>query len=230
MRNETRLLILFAAAISLAMAAESYAGTVKGKISAQSAGEPAKINVNKDQAICGAKPFLLKENVPLVSKSGGLRNAVVEIIGTGGAKPGKVTLAQKGCRFEPHVQAITTGSSIDVKNDDGISHNFHSYAFENESVNFAQPGDMKVKTVKGASLAVPEAVQIKCDIHEWMSAWVVVSDNTAVAVTGPEGEFTILGVKPGNYKVKVWHETLGVVQQDITVKDSDTVFNLAMKK
>lgn len=229
MRNGTRLLILFVAAISLAMAAESSAGTVKGKISAQGAGEPAKINVNKDQAICGAKP-LFKENAPLVSKSGGLRNAVVEIIGTGGAKPGKVTLTQKGCRFEPHVHAIITGSSIDVKNDDGISHNFHSYAFENESVNFAQPGDMKVKMVKGASFAAPEVVQIKCDIHEWMNAWIVVSDNTAVAVTGPEGEFTILGVKPGNYKVKVWHETLGVVQQDITVKDADTVFNLTMKK
>ena len=155
---------------------------------------------------------------------------MVEILGTGGAKPGKVTLTQKGCRFEPHVQAITTGSSIDVKNDDGISHNFHSYAFENESVNFAQPGDMKIKAVKGSSFAAPEVVQIKCDIHEWMNGWIVVSDNTAIATTGENGEFTILGVKPGNYKEKVWHETLGGVQQDITVKDADTLFNLTMKK
>lgn len=211
---------------SLAMA---EAGTVSGTISANPAGKPAKIKITKDPQVCGKKVPLVKEGL-LVSKSGGLANAIVEIIGAGKAKPGKVQLNQDGCHFDPHVVVIPSTSSLVVNNKDGIMHNFHSFAFENDPVNFAQPGDMKTKTIKGENFEFPEIVQIKCDVHEWMLSWALVTENAHVAVTDANGKFSIPDVPPGKYKVKIWHETLGEKVQDLEVKGGATAFNFKMAK
>ena len=205
----------------------AHAATVKGKISGKSGGAPAKINVTKDQSVCGKKP-LFKEAL-IVSKSGGLKNAVIEIVGTDAAKPGQGVIAQDGCKFSPHVVTVTAESAIKVENKDGITHNFHTFGFENDPVNFSQPGDMKTKVVK-EGFEMPEVIKLQCDIHEWMNAWIVVTEGASVGISGDDGSFTIPNVKPGSYKVKVWHEKLGEVVKDITVKDGDNVFNLALGK
>jgi len=209
---------------TLAMA---EAGTVSGTISANPAGKPAKIRITKDAWVCGKKEPLVKEGLR-VSKSGGLANAVVEIIGAGKSIPEKVQVVQENCRFVPHVVVIPSASSVVVNNRDGIMHNFHSFAFKNDTVNFAQPGDMKTKTVKGENFQFPEVVQIKCDIHEWMLFWALVTESAYVAVTDANGNFSIPGVPPGNYRVKIWHETLGEKDQDIKVKGGTTAFNFEM--
>jgi len=215
-------------ALALLYTAPAGAATVKGVISTpKKAGAPEAIKVTKDHAICGVKP-LSKEEM-LVSASGGLKNAVVIIQGAGKAAPGKGGIAQQGCRFEPHVMTLAAKSKLEIKNNDGLSHNFHSFGFENDPVNFSQPGEMKVKVVdKG--FEYPEVIKIQCDIHEWMNAWIVVSDESAVAVTGADGSFSIANLKPGTYTAKVWHEKLGEVTQKLTVKDGDNTLNVAMSK
>jgi hypothetical protein len=205
------------------------AGTVKGTISANPVGAPKPIKITKDPQVCGKKIPLVDESL-LVSKSGGLKNAIVEIIGAGKAKPGKVSLTQEGCHFDPHVFVIPAASDLVVNNKDGLMHNFHSFAFENDPVNFAQPGEMKTKVVKGENFEFPEIVQIKCDVHEWMMSWALVTESAYVAVTDANGNFSIPNVPPGNYKIKVWHETLGEKEQDIAVKDGATAFNFKMAK
>ncbi|MBI4828676.1 MAG: carboxypeptidase regulatory-like domain-containing protein [Nitrospinae bacterium] len=226
--NTIRLCVGAACALTLLYTAPAGAATVKGVISTpKKAGAPEAIKVTKDHAICGAKP-LTKEEM-LVSGAGGLKNAVVIIEGAGKAAPGKGGIAQQGGRFEPHVITLPAKSKLEIKNNDGISHNFHSFGFENDPVNFSQPGEMKVKVVdKGFDY--PEVIKIQCDIHEWMNAWIVVSDESAVAVTGADGSFSIANIKPGNYTVKVWHEKLGEVTQKVTVKDGDNQVNVALGK
>lgn len=219
------LLGLFVAALA---APAGFAGVLKGKISAQNGGPPPKVNVTKDKNVCGASGELVKES-KLISASGGLKNAVVIVEGAGGAKPGAGVITQKNCRFEPHAQVIAAGSALEVRNEDGITHNFHSYGFENDPLNFSQPGDMKVKKIKGDSFEFPEVIQIRCDIHEWMEGWVVVTESGAAAVTDGEGNFSISGIEPGSYKVKVWHEAFGEVVKDVKI-GGETEFNLTMKK
>lgn len=209
--------------------AMAQAGTVSGTISANPVGAPAKIKITKDPTVCGTKGTLVKEAL-LVSKSGGLANAIVEIMGAGKSKPGKVQIAQEGCRFNPHVIIIPAASSLVVNNTDGIMHNFHSFAFENDPVNFAQPGDMKTKTIKGENFEFPEVVQIKCDVHEWMLSWALVTESAYAVVTDKNGKFSIPNVPPGKYKVKIWHETLGEKVMDIEVKAGATAFNHKMAK
>ncbi len=205
--------------------ATANAGTVKGVISAKAGGAPAAINITKDQAVCAKNP--ISDESLLVSGSGGLQNAVVEIVGAGSTEPIEVTMSQDGCRFAPHVITVTAESSVVVENKDGITHNFHTYGFDNDPVNFSQPGDMKTKKVEEGFEEV-EVIKVQCDIHEWMAGWVVVTEGSAVAVTDANGAFTIDNVAPGNYKIKVWHEKLGESEGDIVVKDGDNAFSLAM--
>jgi len=37
-------------------------------------------------------------------------------------------------------------------------------------------------------------------------------------VTDEKGSFTLANVPPGTHKIKVWHETLGEVTKEVTVK------------
>lgn len=203
------------------------AGAVKGIISAKPAPKGAAVKITKDQAICGKAPKF--DESLMVSKSGGLKNAVVEILGAGKGTPAMATISQNGCKFEPHVMSIVAESPVTVENNDGIGHNFHTFGFENDPLNFAQPGDMKKKVVK-EGFEEPEVIKVQCDIHEWMSAWIVVTEGSAVAVTDANGAFSIQNVKPGKYKVKIWHEKLGETVKELTVKDGDTTFNLLVAK
>jgi uncharacterized protein (DUF2141 family) len=70
---------------------------------------------------------------------------------------------------------------------------------------------------------------VKCDIHDWMSAWVYVSETPHFAITKDDGSFEIGGLKPGKYKVEVWHERFGKLKGEVTIKDDGTSEPLELK-
>jgi len=41
-------------------------------------------------------------------------------------------------------------------------------------------------------------------------------------VTGADGKFELTRVPPGEYKLEIWHETLGVSVQAVTVMANET--------
>ena len=64
-----------------------------------------------------------------------------------------------------------------------------------------------------------DVVKFKCDVHPWMTGWVLVTDNPYHAVTGDDGSFNIKDVPPGKYTVEAWHEKYGSQTKEITVTD-----------
>ena len=52
-------------------------------------------------------------------------------------------------------------------------------------------------------------MSVRCDVHEWMRAWIFVSPHRFAAVTGEDGSFRFEGVPPGDHELRVWHERLG---------------------
>jgi plastocyanin len=203
----------------------SISGTVKF---AGSAPAPKKLEVTKDKEVCAKGE---KVDKSLVVSGGNLVNAVVTItdIKTGkkiDAK--KVTLDQKDCEYHPHVLAFPVGTPVEIQNPDGILHNIHSYSKANPTFNIAQPKFKKTVDVK---LEKPEAVNVKCDVHGWMSGWLVVTESPYVAVTDNSGAFKLTDVPAGSYTVEVWHETLGKSSQKVTVKGKeDAKVNFELKK
>lgn len=190
---------------------------------------PAQIKITKDPDVCGKKPKF-KENL-IVGKGNGIKNAVIFIIGpTKKAGKSVIKLEQDTCQFKPHVIVIPLESKVELYNNDGIMHNFHSLTIENESVNFGQPGKQKVKTLGPESFKYPEIIPTKCDTHEWMNGFFIVTDSPYVVLTDDTGSFNIPDVPPGSYKIKVWHEALGEQTKDITVKDGENKIDFELKK
>src|SRR3989442_9234282 len=193
------------------------------------AGAPVveKLKVNKDTEKCGTEAMIEKV---VVGGNKGLANAVVSVVGAKGAttaKAGKPVLDQHGCKFVPHVLAMTPGE-IDVKNSDDILHNIHTYSTANPSVNKAQPKFKKVMTEK---FDKPEIIKVTCDVHSWMLGWVAVLPHPYFGVTKENGVTKIENVPAGKQKVEVWHETLGKQEKEVEVKAGQTVkVGFEMKK
>lgn len=210
----------------------SISGTVKF---AGAAPAPKKLEVSKDKEVCGKSA---KTDQSLVVSNGNLVNAVVTItdIKTGKKMDmKKVKLTQKDCEYQPHVLAFPAGSVVEIENPDGILHNVHSYSKANPAFNVAQP---KFKKTIEQKIEKPEAINLKCDVHGWMSGWLVATENPYFAVTDNSGSFKLTDVPPGTYTVQVWHETLGneaaktkPVTQKVTVKaKEDAKVNFEMGK
>src|SRR5580765_7980749 len=191
--------------------------------------KPLQITDEKSKGCCpaGAKMDTTDPSL-VVGKDGGLANVVV-LIEVPGEKmepsTETVEIDQKMCHFEPHIRVVPAGGKVIFLNSDGVSHNIHTYANKNDSFNkTVAPGSKEECT-----LAKGDKVQVKCDIHDWMSAWVYVAETPHFAITKDDGSFEIGGLKPGKYKVEVWHERFGKGKGEVTIKDDGTSEPLAMK-
>ena len=190
----------------------AQSGSISGKVVfVGDAPQAKKIRVTKDNEKCGSE--ILNEEL-IVSADRGIKNAVVSVAGVKGKAAGNATLDQKGCFFAPHVVVVPTGGSLDILNNDGILHNFHTHSSKNAVINKAQPGFKKKMTEK---FAQPEVFKVVCDAHSWMSGWIVVTNDNS-AVSADSGAFKITDVPPGTHKLEVWHETLGKLTKEVTVK------------
>jgi plastocyanin len=121
---------------------------------------------------------------------------------------------QKSCIFVPHVVAIMAGQELEYRNSDPVSHNIRSNARRNPAFNSVFAAKMNTKS----KLDVTEpAIQLKCDIHFWMSAYLHVLPHPFFAVTGDDGVFIIADVPPGDYALSAWHESLKFKDQKLSV-------------
>ena len=68
----------------------------------------------------------------------------------------------------------------------------------------------------------PGLVNVYCDIHSNMEAFIVVLSNAWFAQPDAEGHFTLPPLPVGTYTVRVWHPDLGDRTTSVTVRDDDT--------
>ena len=137
-----------------------------------------------------------------------IQNVVVYIEGIKSGKPTpneSVTLTNLKCVFAPHVAVGFKGTNFIERNDDPIDHNIHTHWEGKTMYNINLPGE-------GMSLTKPLTktglIEIECDSHHWMHAYIYVTDNPYAAVTNDKGEFSLKDVPAGTYTVVAWHEML----------------------
>ena len=119
-------------------------------------------------------------------------------------RAGKVrVVAQKDKRFEPHVLAVTVGTVVDFRNDDPLFHNVFSLSRPNDF----DLGLYKGGTARQQTFDTAGAVQVLCNIHSSMLAWIYVVDTPWFAQADAAGHFSVKGVPAGEYLVQVWHES-----------------------
>ncbi len=153
----------------------------------------------------------------------GLRYAVITLEGLAKGKAVEREtiheLDNVKCRFSPHVQAASVGQFVLLKNSDPILHTAHA-VFANEQPQFnvgLYPGRVSRKPLVAAGVA-----KVRCDVHPWMSAYIVVTEHPYHAISDIYGEYEFTDVPPGAYQLKVWHESLGTQEKRIEVKPAAT--------
>lgn len=194
------------------------AGTISGRI--LYTGKPVlpkRFAVTSDTAACGTT----KEVYPVRIEQGGIADAVTWIDDISGGKPfdfPSPLIDQKKCAFVPHV-LLMKGGELKLGNTDLCLHNIHISSYANREVNKAIPPGAAAQEI---TLARADLVRVRCDVHKWMSSYVVVAKNPYYVITGDGGKFRIEGVPAGHYHLKVWQETLGELVQEITVEAAKT--------
>jgi plastocyanin len=200
----------------LCMPALSLAATLNGRVVlAGTAPAAKKIDVTIDQYLCGNQ----KEAQDLIlSARNEVANAVVWLENpppgaTWPAGENKTTVDQNGCVFLPRVAIVPVGGTVDFLNSDRLLHNIHAQPKLNEAFNRTQP---KNRTVP-VTFSKAEIVRVDCDLHSWMTAWVVVAPHPYYAVTRADGQFSFEGLPPGAYRLQIWHERLGPSTRQVVV-------------
>ncbi len=191
-------------------------GMIRGVVKLQgNLSELPRPEIFKFKQVCEGVP---NESV-VVGFEGGVRYAVLTLEGVNKGKQVEREavneLDNQECRFVPHVQAASVGQWLVVRNSDPILHTAHAH-FKGGQPDFnlgLYPGKVSRKPLVSAGV-----VPVFCDVHPWMRAYIVVTEHPYHAVTDILGEYEIRGIPPGNYRLKVWHETLGTQEKPVEVK------------
>ncbi len=69
----------------------------------------------------------------------------------------------------------------------------------------------------------PQAIRVKCDLHDWMRAWILVLPHPFHSATGRTGSFEIRGAPAGEYRLVAWHGHLGRVEREVVLAEGATV-------
>lgn len=128
-------------------------------------------------------------------------------------------LAQIDKEFVPHVLPVTAGTKVDFPNMDNIYHNVFSLSKKNQFL----LGRYASGKSESHTFNTPGIVEVFCDIHSNMYAYILVLPNKYFAKTDINGNFVIKDVPPGNYTLVAWHETLPQKEFTVTVPESGDV-------
>lgn len=203
--------------------------TVQGRV--KLAGLPmdtAPIRVYRDGDYCGET--IPSETAVINPSTKGFVNAIVSLVGVERGKPLIpsqspliLEIESKKCRFVPHVSATVVGATLEIRNLDPILHNLHARRdtrFGPTVMNVIQPAGTRSvqKPFSDAGF-----LDVRCDVHAFMSAFIHVFDHPYFAITDSSGSFVMTKVPPGLYTLHIWHEQLGAQERTINVLSGENV-------
>lgn len=217
-RISVLLLILLAASASVSAAQAAEWGSLKGRfVYDGDAPTPLKLNVNKDVAVC-SKHAPVDESL-VVGSDGGLGNVLIYVRSKKKLDvhpdyqqeaDAKVSLDNKGCRFEPHIALMRTSQTLEIKNSDPVGHNTKADCVKNTSFNILIPSGETLDRKLTREETVP--IKVGCNIHPWMTGFVLVRNSPYMAITGEDGSFEIKNIPAGKHEFQLWQEKSGYLR------------------
>ena len=199
-------------------------GTIEGTV--EFAGDvipkDKTFTISSDVLYCGKQ---VRTEKYIISNEKKIKNAVVYLKDVKGGKAVSgepVTIIDSKCTFSPHVSVGIKGNNLIVKNEDPVLHTIHVYAHVQGKTMFnsalPERGSSLSKAFTRAGV-----IELNCDCHPWMEAFVVVLDHPYGALSNDQGVFSIEDIMPGVYTVEAWHEALGTVTiSNVTVQAGKT--------
>ena len=207
------------------VAAQSAPGTIEGHVRLNGPAVPSAVIRMGADPYCaelyrGKRPI---QDTTVLSRDSGLANVFVSLTGTFPATPvpaETVTIDQEACMYHPRVVGARVGQTLEIRNSDMTLHNIHSLSKNGNEFNISDPVKGMVQKFKLGHEEV--MLQIKCDVHRWMTEYVGVVNHPYFAVSADGGTFKITGVPAGPQTLQIWHEAYGTMTQKIDVKPGAT--------
>jgi plastocyanin len=131
-------------------------------------------------------------------------------------------LVQRNKRFEPGLLVIPVGSVVDFPNADPWFHNvFSLYRGKRFDLGLYQAGAQRSVHFDRVGPSY-----LFCNIHPEMTGVVLAIDSELFAISDKAGHYSISGVLPGKYVVRVWYENaqpeaLQELQRAVTIEGTN---------
>jgi plastocyanin len=163
-----------------------------------------------------------------------VRDAVVTLYPAGAAaRParagGRFVVSQQNLQFHPFLTIIPVGADVSFPNLDPTKHHVYSFssAKKFELKLFAKDQSRTVHFDK------PGVVALGCNIHDQMSAFVVVTDSAWTARTNALGMAAFADAPNAPARLTVWHPYLralgGQVQQTVAPSQRSASFQIRLR-
>ena len=180
----------------------TWAGEIKGKVTAQGLRSPASIAVYIDA-------------IPGKTFTPPTQNQVID---------------QKKMTFIPHVLVALKGTTVDFLNSDPVGHNVYWPSVGGNKKLAHNMGTWPQGVKKSFTFDELGAASLLCNVHPEMSGYVVVVPTPYFATTDKDCEFEIKDVPPGKYTLKTWSEGGKPTAQPVEVGSGPTTVNLTVQK
>jgi hypothetical protein len=129
------------------------------------------------------------------------------------------TLAQQDQSFVPRVLVVAVGTAVDFPNLDPIYHNVFSLS----PARRFDLGKYPRGHFKTVVFDHPGLINVYCDIHSNMEAFVRVLPHHVFTRPAEDGSFALPELPAGRYEVHVWHPDLREVVESVVVPPSGDV-------
>jgi len=130
-------------------------------------------------------------------------------------------IRQKDKAFAPYVTVAQKGQQLSFQNQDDITHHIYSVSGENRFSFKIKAGKEKLSPM----LEHEGEVAMGCNIHDWMSGYVLVVDSPYYTQTDDNGIAQLELSHDGEYRLVVWHPQLATknykVEQVISVPNNE---------
>jgi len=132
----------------------------------------------------------------------------------------EIVIGQQGFQFEVSALPIQVGTKVTFPNRDDAYHNVFSYS---KTKRFDLGRYLKDETTPAVIFDKPGIVRLYCEIHEHMSATIVVVDSPYFTTPDTEGKFSLSGVPAGKHTLKAWLGKKAIVEKIVDLKDGETL-------
>jgi hypothetical protein len=142
---------------------------------------------------------------------------------------GRFTVSQQNLQFHPFLTIVPVGADVSFPNFDPTKHHVYSFsaAKKFELKLFARD---QSRTVHFDN---PGVVALGCNIHDQMSAFIVVTDSAWTARTNAHGMVTFGDAPNAPARLAVWHPYLrapgGQLQQAIAPAQRNASFQIRLR-